>query len=327
MAATMTEEVTKKLEVRLLFNDTVTTESFLIPASEAPTLNDLYAAIHKRVDVGVHGLFNFFELDRPGLYVGSLYPALFLVQENSTNKHAVKHWRWTTLTWGHWMEYRRWYERNVQGSNPGDNLKVEMKLNMTRDKAFTREQEDAYVALTQKITDAGMGEDDLEWQAPPSMLKLDDVNNRKVWEWHPAHAQEGTINYVSIDAVPATDDWFPMRDPVSPLVTNGTCKACLKVAKELEIPKMGKKAIKKAKAKAKRDAAEAAAAAAAAAAEEAGVAGEGEEIDEDAMMDIVEEMEGEDGAEDEEEEEEAGGPDFSQPLALRPKDDDSMEID
>lgn len=207
------------------------------------------------------------------------------------------------------MEYQRWYERVVQGSNQGDLFNVEMRLNMTRDSTKSTEQVAAFQAMRKNLTAAGMGEEDLEWQAPPAMMKLDDVNHRHVHHWHPAYAREGTINFVSIDAVPVTNDWFPTRDPVSPLVTDGTCVACLKTANDFGIPTIGKKAQKKAKAKAKRDAAE------------AGVADEGEEVDDDAMMDLVEEMEGEDDGE-----EEAGGPSWDQPLALRPKDDD-MEID
>ncbi|KAJ9645497.1 hypothetical protein H2204_001077 [Knufia peltigerae] len=317
MAAPMAEEVARKVkkyvEVRVLFNDTVASESFLVPASKASRLHDLYLRISRKTDVGGHGLFNLDREDRPGLYTGNLYPVLFVLQENSVQKHHLRHCRWIIVGWDDLQMYTRWYERVVQGSNQGEIFKVEMRLNMTRDKTpLSPEQVAAFKAMRETLTAAGMGEEVLEWQAPPSMLTLDDFKNRNVWEWHPAYAHEATFNYRSIAAVPPTDEWFPLRDPVSPLVTDGTCVACLKTVKELGVPTMGKKALKKAKAKAKRDAAAAA------------EAEEGEEGEDDDMAGMVEKMEivddGEDGEEDEEEDEdegeEAGGPE-----------DDEMDID
>lgn len=53
MAEEVARKVKKYVEVRVLFNDTVASESFLVPASKASRLHDLYLRISRKTDVGV----------------------------------------------------------------------------------------------------------------------------------------------------------------------------------------------------------------------------------------------------------------------------------
>ncbi|KAI1620462.1 hypothetical protein EDD37DRAFT_152092 [Exophiala viscosa] len=239
----------KTVLARVVFENTTAIEPVVIPALDVGSVKSLLVAIGNVAPfLGIGDVDLSFE--PPVLRGQTLFPAVFLLQETSTGKHALQHTRWVTVHWNESLDFSRWYARNVEDGTE-DELKVELHLHVEKDDKSWCDQVEALESLENDLRLAGTGETTLE-NRQYRHIQLEDLEN-PLQEWHPAFEDEDDET-AGESQVAGTYEWFPMRQITNP---SQGCQLCHRIAQERpKIAPRGKKAAKRQKAMARREAKE-----------------------------------------------------------------------